>query len=291
MKIAFLASLDVLPHATVRRSDAFEFDLQFACLSSACSEAGSEMHAVQWNDTSVNWAQYDAAFIGTCWDYQDQSELFLDKLDEIAAAGVRVFNPAELVRWNLRKTYLRELAARGVGTIETLWLDFPSADRLSQAFDELNTDELVIKRQVGAGASGQLRYNRGDQLVDYAHRAMVQPFVPSIVEEGEYSFIMINGVFSHALLKRAKTGDYRIQSSYGGYEEKVLPSKSDLEAAHQVVESFMEPPLYARVDMARGHHGRLLLMELELIEPYLYPEQSDQLGALFFAGLIQKMSR
>ena len=109
---------------------------------------------------------------------------------------------------------------------------------------------------------------------------MVQPFLPMIQQEGELSFIFVDGQFSHALMKRAKPGDYRIQSSYGGIEEAIEPSADDMAAAHAILGTLDEMPLYARVDMLRDEDGALLLMELELIEPYLYPEQGPNLGRL-----------
>lgn len=109
---------------------------------------------------------------------------------------------------------------------------------------------------------------------------MVQPFMPKIQEEGEYSFIFIYGSFSHALLKQAKAGDYRIQSTYGGVETAITPSDDDLADAAAILDILREIPLYARVDMLRGDDGRLLLMELELIEPYLYPLEGKRLGRM-----------
>ena len=107
---------------------------------------------------------------------------------------------------------------------------------------------------------------------------MVQPFLSKIQEEGEYSFIFIDGAFSHALLKQAKSGDYRIQSSYGGWETPVSPSTEDMADATAILGLMDEMPLYARVDMIRDTDERLVLMELELIEPYLYPKEGPELG-------------
>ena len=112
-----------------------------------------------------------------------------------------------------------------------------------------------------------------------------------MVEEGEFSFIFIDGVFSHALIKRAASGDYRIQSSYGGTEEKIEPDREDLRAATAMIETLDAPPLYARVDMLRAETGELLLMELELIEPYLYPQQGPDLGPLIAKALTRRLGR
>ncbi len=289
MKIAYLSAYSVLPENPNRRSDAFEHDLQFACLSEPMAAAGHELLVVQWDRGDVDWAQFDAALIGATWDYTDKRDAFQARLEEIEALGVPVFNPSFLVRWNSRKTYLRELEDKGIACIPTIWADCPTAHELEAAFDTLKSQRIVVKRQVGAGAGGQILINRDDPLSDYAYPAMIQPFMSSIQQEGEYSFIMIDGELSHALIKRAKTGDYRIQSAYGGYEEPIVPSADDLAAANSVLAVLDEIPLYARVDMIRGNDGHLLLMELELIEPYLYPEQSDELGVLAFRALCKRV--
>jgi len=100
--------------------------------------------------------------------------------------------------------------------------------------------------------------------------AMIQAFLPSVIEEGEYSFLYFGGQFSHALIKRPKSGDYRIQSIYGGTEETYEPSSQERASARAVLNALNFTPLYARVDLLRGRDGKLKLIELEMIEPYLY---------------------
>lgn len=291
MKVVFLASEVTLPGSPTRRPDAFEHDYQVNAIKPELASRGAELFEASWNDPAVDWASFDAAIIGTTWDYWDHHEAFLATLEQIEAAGTPLFNSSETVRWNSRKTYLKDLKQRGALTIPTLWLNTPKADELAKVFDELNSDDVVIKRQVGAGAQGQLRVKRGETLSDYAYDAMIQPFLPTIQSEGEYSFIMIDGELSHCLVKRAKQGDYRIQSMYGGVETPVEPTPEDLKAARDVIATLDETPLYARVDMVRGDDGRLLLMELEMIEPYLYPEQGPKLGPLFAEALMKRLSK
>lgn len=291
MKVVFLASEVTLPGSPTRRPDAFEHDYQVNAIKPELASRGAELLEASWNDQSIDWSDFDAAIIGTTWDYWDHHEAFLTTLEQIEAAGTPLFNSSKTVRWNSRKTYLKDLEQRGALTIPTLWLTKPKADELAQAFDKLNSDDVVIKRQVGAGAQGQLRVKRGDTLSDYAHDAMIQPFLPTIQSEGEYSFIMIDGALSHCLVKRAKQGDYRIQSMYGGVETPVEPTSEDLKAARDVIATLDETPLYTRVDMVRGDDGRLLLMELEMIEPYLYPEQGPKLGPLFAEALVARLNK
>lgn len=284
MRIAYLASAITLPGSPLRRRDAFEHDWMMEALRPAFAAKGMAVEDVAWDDSEADWAGYDAAIIGTTWDYWNRTEEFLTRLEAIGRQ-TPLFNPAGLVGWNARKTYLKDLEAKGARLIPTLWIEEMTQDAAQAAFDTLASDTLVFKRQVGAGADGQHRLSRGEAIPAMPHPMMVQPFVPSIVEEGEISFVMIGGELSHALLKTARPGDYRIQSLYGGIETPITPGQADLDAAHSVLAALDEPPLYARVDMLRAPDGGLLLMELELIEPYLYPRQGPELGRRLASAL------
>ncbi|MCF6328360.1 MAG: hypothetical protein L3J02_00975, partial [Henriciella sp.] len=179
--------------------------------------------------------------------------------------------------------------AKGARLIPTLWIDQVTPDLAKRAFEQLGSEDLVFKRQIGAGAAGQHRLNRSEPLPDMPHAMMVQPFLTMIQTEGEVSFIYIDGQFCHALIKRAADGDYRIQSTYGGVEQAITASGDDLAAAQAIVDMLDQPPLYARVDMLRGADGDLLLMELELIEPYLYPQQGPELGPKLATALAKRL--
>lgn len=289
MRIAYLACPLTLPDSPERRPDAFEHDQMVDCLSDAFASRGNEIAAVSWDDTTTDWSDFDAALIGSTWDYQDRLDAFLERLAHIERE-TRLFNPGALVRWNSRKTYLRDLESKSVRTVPTLWLDVPGETDARTAFDALDSDDIVFKRQVGANAEGQFRLKRGDPVPAMSHPMMAQPFLPAIRTEGELSFVFVDGGFSHALVKSAAEGDYRIQSSYGGREAPHGPGPSDMAAATAVIGSLGDQPLYARVDMVRGEDGDLLLMELELIEPFLYPLQGEGLGSRIRDALARRLS-
>lgn len=289
MKIAYLSSKVTLPGSPLRRSDAFEHDYMMEALRAPFAAEGLTVEDVDWADENQDWARFDAALIGTTWDYWDQPELFRNTLARIEGQ-TRLYNSAALVRWNSDKRYLKELSNKGARTIPTLWIDQVGVDEFKSAFEKLGSDDLVFKRQIGAGADGQYRLSPTDTLPDMPHPMMVQPFLSKIQEEGEYSFIFIDGQFSHALLKQAKSGDYRIQSSYGGRETAISPSAEDLTEAARILGMLDEAPFYARVDMLRGDDEQMLLMELELIEPYLYPKEGPNLGKLMASALKARLT-
>ena len=226
--------------------------------------------------------------VGTPWDYQDAEHAFLAQLESLERAGHIVCNSSGVVRWNASKTYLRDLAKSGVATIPTCWVEAPDLSDILSAMDNFGTDTVVAKRQVGAGAEGQSIHHRANLNTSWRmdQPAMLQPFLPQIQSNGEYSFLFVEAAFSHALCKRAAPGDYRVQSIYGGVEEPFDPSPTDRAAAQAVIDALpFDPPLYARIDMVRGSDDGLLVMEAELIEPFLYPAQGPRLGSMLATAI------
>lgn len=287
-KIAYLASRVTLPLSPVRRSDAFEHDHMMAALRPAFAARMMEINDISWDDEDADWSDFDAVLIGTTWDYWDRPQAFIDRMIRIDRQ-TRLFNPADLVIWNSRKTYLRELGEKGIGLIPTLWMDTCSDTQAVGAFSQLGCETIVIKRQIGAGAKGQYRLTRADPLPELPGPVMIQPYMPSIETEGELSFIFIDDRFSHCVLKKPRAGDYRVQSSFGGRETPIIPHTDDIDHARAVMDALPGQAAYARIDMVRGPDRRLLLMEAELIEPYLYPLQGERLGPLLAECIARRL--
>ncbi len=289
-RIAFLSADGLSRLSNPRRDSILQYDPELDLLQSAFAAEGLELFEAEWRSWDRQGA--DAVLALTAWDYQDDADGFLALLRGLEGRGVKVFNPPDLIAWNIRKTYLRELADKGVPTVPTLWPEAPTADDVAAAFEAFGADEVVLKRQVGAGAKGQMRIRRGDSLPEgplLDRPGMIQPFMPSIVEEGEFSFLFVEGVLSHVVVKRAAPGDYRIQPRYGGVSAAVTPDGRDMAAAQAVFGQLDEAPLYARVDMARGSDGALVLMELELIEPFLFPVDGPQIGGMLAQAVKRRL--
>ena len=239
---------------------------------------GWTVDEVSWR-AEADWSQYEVVVIRSPWDYQDEPEAFLEALERIASA-TRLENGLDVVRWNLDKTYLRDLADRGVPVVPTGWLDRLSPYMVSELFDAFSVEEIVVKPTVSANADGTFRLHREDtdrQLEAVAalegRAVMVQPFVPSVVDEGEYSVFAFNGEISHTILKTPASGDFRVQEEHGGRVLTVEPEPSLIAAADlalaAVTEIAGQTLLYARADLVRWDGG-WVVMEMELIEPSLY---------------------
>ena len=283
MKIAVLASANMMPGHPEERADAFERDEEMGKLIPAFAEQGMTLELIEWRGASERASHYDAMLPLLVWDYFEGNEAaFLSEM-KAASEQTLILNTLETLKWNADKSYLDVLAARGAPVIETLNVKHITEANVAAAFETLGADKLVIKPQVGGGAWRQVLYVKGDVFPSATElppgEAMIQAFLPSVQSEGEYSFLYFGGDYSHALIKRPKDGDYRIQSFYGGTEETYAASEDEKKTAEAVLATMDVIPLYARVDLLRGLDGQLKLIELEMIEPYLYLGHSDGEGA------------
>lgn len=289
MRIAFLSSAATLPTASGRDYGGEMHDRTVAMLRDALTPIDGTLVEVAWDDPDADWGAFDVALIGTPWDYTERREEFLAALAQIEDQ-VRLENSLLFTAWNSKKTYMRELSGLGVEAVATVWLDAPSEAAVNSAFDLIGEEELVFKPQVGAGARNQHRLKQADLPRHFDEPMMAQPLVPTVETEGEYSFVFIERTLSHCVQKQAADGDYRVQEEYGGTNTLVSPSKEDRAAAERVMAALEATPLYARVDMVRNPaSGRLNLMELELIEPYLFPELAPTLGTQMIEALARRL--
>lgn len=236
---------------------------------------GWTVETVPWR-ASVDWGAFDAVVIRSPWDYQDHPADFLRVLEAIEASGARLENGLDVVRWNLEKTYLRDLEARGVRTVPSAWGRGLTEAALAALLSEWG--EAVVKPTVGANADDTFRLRPGDEAArQRAARAfaggrayLAQPFVRSVVDEGEFSVFAFGGAVSHAVLKTPAAGDFRVQEEHGGAIRAVRPEPALLALTDAALGAVGRPLLYARVDAVRMPDGGFALMELELIEPSLY---------------------
>ena len=239
---------------------------------------GWQVDTVPWDAQGVDWGHYDIVVIRSTWDYQHQPEAFLATLAAIEGSGIRLENSLDIVRWNMQKTYLRDLAARGVATLPTLWRERLSPSELLPLFNSMQSEEVVIKPVMSANAQGAYRLDQARARVQaaeieayYAERPlMMQPFEPAVVSEGEYSLFYFNGEYSHCVLKVPKPDDFRVQEEHGGDIQAVKADPELSAAGAAAIAAIPETLLYARADFVRIRDGTYRVMELELVEPALY---------------------
>ncbi len=246
-------------------------------LQQALEERGCEARAVIWSEEGINWSGFDLCLVRSTWDYHEKHREFLAWTQRVEQeAALR--NPAELIAWNSEKTYLRQLAEGGVRIVPTAWVGRDGAN-LDEILAGKGWDEAVFKPTVDLGARNLHRVRVDGQsaalelALQQSNEAMVQPFLPSLEDQGELSLIYVDGELTHAVRKRPAPGDFRVQSIWGGTMERAELEPREVEMAERALAQLNEPPLYARVDLVAGLDGEPCLIELELIEPNLYLTQ------------------
>jgi len=274
----------------------------------ALNRAGVEARRVAWCDKSVVWDATSGALFRTTWDYFDRWEEFSDWLRSTSNV-TELHNSAELVDWNLDKHYLHDLHQIGVSVVPTAFVARQEAALLQEVAAERGWQKVVIKPAV-AGAA------RDTYVVDFSGGApslypdpsqvlssvglwnallekqdmLVQPFLQDVTSRGEVSVVWLDGRVTHAVMKRAKAGDFRVQDDHGGTVQRIDATPELEQTACDIMQRVLafceargwESPLYARVDLMRGDQGQLLLSELEMVEPELWfrfcPEAADVLA-------------
>ena len=241
-------------------------------------------------DAPRDWGAFDAVVVRSCWDSHLRRDEFVAWAERVAASGARLHDPAPMLVWNSDKRYLRELAARGIAVVPTAWVaaadDGPRAPSLAAVLRAEGWNEAVVKPAISAGAYETWRTSADTAAADAARFAalvcggagevLVQPFVEQVLRDGEWSLVFVAGRFSHAVRKRPASGDFRVQRQFGGRTEVSVPPPSLVRDAGAVLQAAAactglraEEVLYARVDGVE-RDGRLVLMELECVEPDLF---------------------
>ncbi|WP_158965816.1 RimK family alpha-L-glutamate ligase [Paraglaciecola sp. L3A3] len=250
---------------------------------------------VSWRDTTVDWQQYDLVIIRSTWDYQQNVSAFLTCLRQIEASTAKLENSLKIVEWNISKGYLRELQNQGVSIVPTLWFDNFDYERVQQSFAHFDSQELVIKPLVSAGADFTYRLT-ADLLIVQKERLtaefstrkfMLQPFLSAVIEEGEYSLFYFGGEYSHTISKKPKSGDFRVQEEHGGQLKAIQPTELMLTTARHCLAALPEDVLYARVDLIR-HMAEFVVIEVELIEPSLYFNMDPASAQRFVDEIVER---
>ena len=238
-----------------------------------------------WTDPG-DLSAFDLILPLLAWGYQRDCPAWFALLDRLD--GLPTANPSAVLRWNSDKQYLLELGDAGVPVVPTQLATALSEADLAAARAQFGSARLVIKPPISGGADGTHLLGPDDTLPAGAvrQRMMIQPYYPSIAEEGEYSLFLFGGRYSHAIVKRPATGDFRVQEQFGGREQAVDAEPQALALAEQALAAARSihdcgPLTYARVDMIRDPEGSLRLMELELIEPSLFLHHAADTGSAF----------
>ncbi len=276
-----------------------DFEVYDHLIEQPLNKLGWEMDTVSWRDSTANWDDYDVVIIRSPWDYQDEPEAFMQVLENIEASSAQLENNLATVRWNIDKEYLKSLEKQGVDIVPTLWCKTFDENELANFFAHFAIDQIVLKPRISANADNTFwlrKENYQDNIAElktaFSTRPfMVQPFMESVLNEGEFSLFYFDGQYSHAILKTPKDNDFRVQEEFGARHISISPEavlEAQALATLQALKATNGMPLYARVDFVR-YGDKFALMEAELIEPSLYFNMDEQSAGRFAKAFANKM--
>lgn len=259
-------------------------------LMEALEKFGLKVGRKSWADPDFDWSGTQAAIFRTTWDYFDRFDEWKTWLN-LVGKKTRLVNPIDMVLWNMDKHYLGELAEKDIRIPETRYLNRGTTATLASLHQETGWQETILKPCVAGSARHTYRLNPQNleaheaifAQLTLAEDMMLQPFQKNILSQGEISIMIIGGKFTHAVVKRVKAGDFRVQDNFGGTVALYQPNAEEIAFAEKAVAAINPLPAYARVDIIYDNQDELALIEIELIEPELwfrlFPAAAEALAA------------
>ena len=255
----------------------------------ALEKKGLKVIRTYWDNPDFDFSTAKITLFRTIWDYFHRFEEFSKWLDETKDKTTFINSP-ELIRWNIDKHYLQDLDKKGINIPNTIFIKKGDKRSLSDLQKQSNWNRIILKPAIsGAGRHTYKLTLRNIDEYEQIYKELIdkedmlfQEFQESITDKGEIAFMIFNGKFSHAILKKAKKGDFRVQDDFGGTVHQYKPSEKEILFAEKVVSTCNPMPLYARVDIVQDNNNKPSIGELELIEPELwfrfYPPAADLLA-------------
>lgn len=270
--------------------------LERQLLTEALEARGLTVFCTSWDDPKYDWTQTRAIVFRTIWDYFERYDEFAVWLEKVKTQ-TQLINPYELIQWNSDKHYLTDLEARGIEIVPTAYVDTGAYRSIDMVCKHRGWRDVIIKPAIAGTAFHTykvLESERQDfedlfeELVG-ERDMLVQPFMETIETLGEASLMVFNGQYTHAILKKAKDGEYRVQDNFGGTIHKYLPSEAEIVFAQQCFEACAIMPAYGRADILWDAQGKILLGELEIIEPELWVRNFPESAVSFAEGIVNSL--
>lgn len=273
-------------------SNIFEED---RLLTEALNSLGFSVFRTNWDDPSMDWSTTRFAVFRTTWDYFERFRDFQNWMDT-AQKKTTFVNPASTIHWNLDKHYLADLHQSGISIPPTKFIEPGDRRSLSESAIETGWKECIVKPAVSGAARHTYRFHpyQTDHLESIyselirKESMLIQPYLDSITEKGEVSLVLFGGTYSHAVLKKAKLGDFRVQDDFGGTLHSFEPTEEMIFLAENAVQSVSPIPAYARVDLVWDLNDTVCVSELELVEPELWMRRLPE-SAMAFAKQLAKL--
>lgn len=252
-----------------------------------------KVHRINWDDASFDWTTTRYILFRTTWDYFDRFDEFSTWLEKVSQQ-TKLINEKDLIYWNIDKHYLLDLSRKGINIPDSIFVEKGEQKTLSEFLSITDWDEVILKPCVSGAARHTYRFKKQDinqyeeicaRLVK-AESLILQEFQHNIIPKGEVAYMVFGGKFSHAILKKAKPGDFRVQDDFGGTIHSYTPNADEIKFVEAAFAAISPQPIYARIDVIWDNNNQLSIGEIELIEPELWfrkdPHAADKLAKAIF---------
>ncbi|MCW4048099.1 MAG: hypothetical protein NWE89_00030 [Candidatus Bathyarchaeota archaeon] len=270
--------------------DMEDADTESIYLKEAINKRGIESSIVNWDDPDVNWSEANLSISRTTSSYIFNPEKFFDWAKKVEETST-LWNPSHIMEWNHHKRYVIELQEKGIPVPETILMPQNTDTPFNEIINEIPWNDFVLKPCIGGGSSGLRRFNKESPDLethfwnlnrDGYHQVfsfgefdfipcdtLVQPYLPEITEVGEASLIYFGGEFSHSVIKKVKSGDFRAHPIWGAEVLRYIASEEEVEIGYSALRVVGHPTEYARLDMIPTRDGPIVI-EIELIDPFMF---------------------
>lgn len=270
--------------------------LEDQLVSDALKNEGIRVGRKSWSDSNFDWSSTKFIIFRSTWDYFDRYDEFSIWLKNVSTKTT-LLNSAEIINWNIDKHYLLDLKQKGIHICESFFIEKGTTTSLLELHKKLGWQKTVLKPCISGAARHTYKLEK-DTLQKHEtifqelisnEAMMLQPFQENIITKGEFSFIIINKKYSHAVLKMAKPGDFRVQDDFGGTVQAYEASDTEIEFAEKAVKACKGSPMYARVDVIVDNKNKLAISEIELIEPELWFRNNHKAAKNLAKGIKKMM--
>jgi glutathione synthase/RimK-type ligase-like ATP-grasp enzyme len=263
-------------------------------IQEALEALGYTVWRTYWDHPTFDWSTTQAVLFRTTWDYFNRFEEFFSWLNQ-TKTQTRFINTFDLIYWNIDKHYLKDLSEKGIRIVPTHFIEIGNTANLNELIAETNWQEVIVKPAISGTARHTYKI-QWDEIEKYEsvfktliakESMLIQPFMKNITSKGEVALILFGGKFSHAILKKAKEGDFRVQDDFGGSVYDYKANESEIEFAEKVIAACPTLPIYARVDVIWNDENEICVSEVECIEPELWMRKSADAPKLFAQSLLE----
>jgi glutathione synthase/RimK-type ligase-like ATP-grasp enzyme len=270
-------------------------------LSEALEKRGLKVTRTNWDNPDFDWGKTGHVIVRTPWDYFSRYDEFLPWFENTNKV-TKFINPYETIMWNIDKHYMLDLLKAGINMPATVFIEPRSVNpddnrTLADIAAETGWDKFILKPAISGGAWHTYRFDRGgipehEEIFSELIRdkcMLLQEYQDNISSRGEVSYMVLGGKFTHAILKKAAEGDFRVQANRGGTVHDYTPTAEEIKFAEDIVSKSGVEITYARVDILWDNDDRLSLCELELFEPELWLRKCPPAVDAFADGVVKAM--